>query len=290
MRLFLLLVRRVPDVPSPLLVEVARRLRARGHTVDAGTPEEMLVDADRLTPRHDLYLLKSHTELALSLAASLAAQGARFLNPYPACAAAQDKVVAARRLQAAGVPVPRTFVTGGTGPLRTLLERRGPLVVKPLRGHRGAGVHEVRSPADLAALPPLTGPVVVQDLVPGPGEDLKVYVVGDRVWAVRKPFGPGSFAVPGRPVPVSAEVEALARRAGTACGLALFGLDVIESPDGPVVVDLNYFPGYKGCPDVAGPMADYIDGYARGRRELALPPPAPLADAVPLAGALPPAV
>ena len=250
----------------------------------------MLVDADRLTWSHDLYLLKSHTELALSLAASLHAQGARLLNPYPACAAAQDKVLAVRRLRAAGVPVPRTFVTADVDRLRELLEERAPLLVKPVRGHRGAGVHLLRAPPDLAALPPLHGPVVVQDFVTGPGEDLKIYVVGERVWAVRKPFSPSSFSVPGRPVPVTAEVEAIALRASAACGLGLFGLDVIESPEGPVVVDLNYFPGYKGCEGVAGPMTDYIAAYAAQHHELRLPPVQPLPDAAPLAAALPPAV
>ena len=290
MRLYLILVRRVPPVPSPLLVDVAARLRARGHEVESGTPEEMLVDADRLTWSHDLYLLKSHTELALSLAASLHAQGARLLNPYPASAAAQDKVLAVRRLRAAGVPVPRTFVTADLDRLRELLEERAPLLVKPVRGHRGTGVHVLHGPPDLAALPQLQGPVVVQDFVAGPGEDLKVYVVGERVWMVRKPFSPLSFSVPGRPVPVTPEVEAIALRAGAACGLGLFGLDVIESPDGPVVVDLNYFPGYKGCPDVAGPMAAFIADFAESRRELRLPPLQPLPDAVPLRAALPPAV
>ena len=93
MRLYFLLARRKPPVPSPLLVEVAGRLRARGFGVESGIPEEMLVEGDRLAPSHDLYVLKSNTELALSLAASLHAQGARILNPFPACAAAQDKVL-----------------------------------------------------------------------------------------------------------------------------------------------------------------------------------------------------
>ena len=101
--------------------------------------------------------------------------------------------------------------------------------------------------------------MLVQEHIPGPGEDLKVYVVGDQVFAVRKPFSETSFAVPGRPVRVDAEVRALALRAGRALGLGLFGLDVIESPDGPVVVDANYFPGYKGVPDAGRLIGEYID-------------------------------
>jgi ribosomal protein S6--L-glutamate ligase len=286
-KLYFLLARRVPPVPSPVIVDVAARLRARGFAVESGTPEEMLVAGDRLAPAHDLYVLKSHTELALSMAASLQEQGARVLNPAPATAVAHDKVMAIQRLGAAGVPVPRTFVTGDAGQLRALLEERGPLVVKPLHGYRGIGVHVVRSPRDLIALPPLDGPVMAQDLVAGPGEDLKVYVVGERVWAVRKPFGADSFSVAGRPVPVTREVEAIALQAGSAAGLGLFGIDIIESPDGPVVVDLNAFPGYKGAAGVEGPMADYITDYALGRRELTLPPLQPVPDAAALPADLP---
>ena len=276
MRLFFLGVQRVPDVPSPLLVEVSERLRALGHEVEHGTTERLLVDATGLTPGHDLYLLKSHTELALSVAAGLDAQGARILNPYPACAAAQDKLLAGRRLHAAGVPVPRTFVTGSWQRVADALDGR-PKIVKPVRGHRGAGVEVVRSPADVAGRPEPTTALVVQDLVDGPGEDLKVYVVGERVWAVRKPFSPDSFTRPGRAVPVTREVEEIALRTGAATGLGLFGLDIIEGAGGPVVVDLNYFPGYKGCVGVAEPMTAYIDAYAHGRVQLALPPlgPAP---------------
>lgn len=271
MRMFVLTARRVPDVPSPLLVEVSDRLRALGHEVEHGTPEQMLVDAAGVTPGHDLYLLKSHTELALSVTAALAAQGARVLNPYDACAAAQDKLLANRRLHAAGVPVPRTFVTADHARIAELLDGT-PKIVKPLRGHRGAGVEVVATGADLAGRPEPEGPLIVQDLVDGPGEDLKVYVVGERVWAVRKPFSPSSFSVPGRPVPVTREVEEIALRAAAATGLGLFGLDIIEGPDGPVVVDTNYFPGYKGCVGVAGPMTAYIHAYATGAVDLVLPP------------------
>ncbi|MGH9799104.1 MAG: hypothetical protein ACRD82_01970 [Blastocatellia bacterium] len=51
----------------------------------------------------------------------------------------------------------------------------------------------------------------------------------------------------------------------------MYGLDIIESDRGPYVVDVNYFPGYKGVPNAAGLIADYIDDYASGRVSLKLP-------------------
>jgi ribosomal protein S6--L-glutamate ligase len=261
-----LLARRQPPVPSPLLLHVFDRLRARGFAVEGVIAEEELFSPEALKPEHDLYILKSHTELSLSLAGALHATGARLLNPYPACAAAQNKIIAACMLRAAGVPIPDSWV-GDPGRLRPLLESH-PLVAKPYRGHRGVGVSVVRGEGELVGLSDPSGPLLYQRLLEGPGEDLKVYVVGDEVMAVKKRFDPDSFTRPGRPVEVTPEVGAIAAKVGAAFGLGLFGMDLIETDEGPFVVDLNYFPGYKGLSQAPGLVADYITDYARGRLQL----------------------
>ena len=270
MKLHFILVRRVPPVPSPVLLEVFAVLERRGFEISAGIPEEAVARPDRLRVEDDLYVLKSHTELALSLAGVLDTQGARLLNPYASCIATQDKIVASRRLRAAGVPTPRCWVTGDLALLRPIVEETA-LIVKPHRGHRGAGISIVRNASELAALGPLRAPVLIQEHVAGGGEDVKVYVVGENVFAVRKEFSPTSFTRPGRASEVSAELEEIAVACGRILGLGLYGLDLIESDEGPVVVDVNYFPGYKGVPSVAPLIADYIESYASGRRTLALP-------------------
>lgn len=262
MRIAFLLTRRVPDVPSPVLAEVARRLREAGHTVTGWIPEDVADRVDDLRPSADLYLLKSHTELAVSVAGVLHDRGAAILNDYHACLLAQDKFRAAGQLREADVATPPTWATGDLG-LAVPFLAEGPLVVKPHRGHRGVGVHVVHTVEELAALTASSTPVVVQRHVPGPGADLKVYVAGDVVHAVRKPFAPDSFSRPGVPVPVTAQVHRLAQRVRRAFGLELFGVDVIEGPEGPVVVDVNYFPGYKGCHDPARGIADVVLRAAR---------------------------
>jgi ribosomal protein S6--L-glutamate ligase len=252
-----------------VLLDVFAILRRHGFDVESGIAEETVVAPDRLAVEHDLYVLKSHTELSLSLAGVLDAQGARMLNPYRSCIATQDKIVAARRLRAAGVPAPRSWVTGEVALLAKAVDE-GPLIVKPHRGHRGAGITIVREPSELVSVARSDVPMLVQQYIDGSGEDLKVYVVGDDVFAVRKPFSELSFTEPGTPCPVSDELRRIALGAGRALGLGLYGLDMIESDDGPVVVDVNYFPGYKGVPNVAPLLADYIESYARGERRLEL--------------------
>lgn len=272
LRLYFLLIRRIPPVPSPVL-DAVELLRGRGFQVDVGIPEEMATEVTDLEASHDLYILKSHTELAHSLAGCLHQMGARLLNPFESCEAVQNKFIATRLMRSAQVPTPRTWLTGDFRVLRTILEDH-PVVIKPYRGHRGAGVRLLRTPADLESAPPSDDALLVQEYVEGTREDLKVFVVGDEVFGTRKTFSPTSFAEPGRPCPVSPEVREIALQCGEVFGLGLYGLDFMEGPDGPVVVDLNFFPGYRGVPGAAARIAEYITAYARG--ETGLRPPRPV--------------
>jgi ribosomal protein S6--L-glutamate ligase len=272
--IYFLLVRRVPPVQSAVLKEVFAELTCRGFHVESGIAEEMVTRPEDLIATHDLYVLKSHTELSLSLAGILDLQGARLLNPYANCALTQNKIVTAHLLRAAGVPTPRSWVTGNLTFLEDVVEER-PLVIKPYLGHRGAGLRIVRNPTELAAVPAPEHPVLVQEFIEGSREDLKIYVVGQQVFGVRKPFSSDSFTQPGRPCAVSPEVRAIALRCGQVFGLGLYGLDIVESANGPWVVDLNTFPGYKGVPGIAPLIADYIARVATGQVHLpraALPP------------------
>jgi len=68
-------------------VELFDILRGRGFRVEIGVAEELVVRPEKLAVKHDLYILKSHTSLWLSLAGVLHLQGARLLNPYLPCLA-----------------------------------------------------------------------------------------------------------------------------------------------------------------------------------------------------------
>ena len=70
---------------------------------------------------------------------------------------------------------------------------------------------------------------------------------------------------------VAPELVELARRCGRAFGLTLYGLDLIEGPDGPVIVDVNYFPGYRGVPGAAERVAEQVERFARSPVEERLP-------------------
>ncbi len=264
LRVHFLLAQRVPPTPSPVLVDVYERLRARGVAVDDSIPEQTLTSAEEFTVRHDLYVLKSHTELALSVAGTLSALGARLLNPHRSCLLTQDKITCTKLLADAGVPVPRFWVTGDFELMMPLLTRC-PLIAKPHRGHLGSSIHVLRSPDDLASLRPTEGPFLFQQYVESEGEDLKAYVVGEDVFAVRKQFSPASFQHFGRPAEVDARTRGIVLSCGRLLGLHVYGVDLVVTNDGPFVVDVNSFPGYKGVPGAAELIADYIYRYASQR-------------------------
>ncbi len=268
MKFHFLLARRTPDVPSQIILDVSKILRERGHRVNSSIPEEELRGLHDLPVDQDLYLLKSYTELSLSLAGALSAQGANLINPYDGCAAARNKIVCYQMLKKACVPVPKAWITSDLSSLTPLLGQHA-LILKPVMGWRGEGIRVVHDEKQLAAIPQAPGPLLIQEYLENPGEDLRLYVAGEEVFGIRKRFSHTSFAVDGEPVPVSREMRSIARLCGRIFDLQLYGIDVIEGADGPKVVDVNYFPGYKGVPNAAYAVAEHIENYAASSKHTA---------------------
>ena len=84
-------------------------------------PERQVTALDDLRVECDLYLLKSGTELALSLGGALHTLGVATLNPYPTVALMRNKIILTRLLQQAGVPTPATYAALHPGELAPLL-------------------------------------------------------------------------------------------------------------------------------------------------------------------------
>jgi ribosomal protein S6--L-glutamate ligase len=273
MRIGLILVRHPVERQSPIMPEAARLLAERGVEVDRLYPDERVVDLGCLRIEHDLYVLKSGTETALALAGALHAAGAPILNPYAVAAACRDKVMTTQLLRSAGVPLPETYVAARADQLQPLLTE-GAIVVKPSRGSQGRGVRVVRTATELADVDAAGAPLLAQRYKEPRGRDRKLYRIGNRVFGVKRTWPARTYEEKvGEPFSVSEELREIVWRCGTAFGIDLYGVDVIES-DRPYVVDMSSFPGFKGVPDAAALLADYI--YDAGLRvvERVVPPSA----------------
>jgi ribosomal protein S6--L-glutamate ligase len=261
-RIALIMKRYPPSQVGPVMPAVCRSLRDRGNRVDIVHPEERLTGLDGLRVDRDLYVLKSKTELARSLAGALDALGAAILNPFSVAMQCRDKAVATKILQEAGVPTPETFVAAHPADLGPAL-REGTLVVKPHRGSGGRGVRVVRTEDDLASLAPSNGVIFAQRYHRPQGPDHKIYRIGDQVFGVERVWPPRTYEEKlGRAFVPSPEEREIALRCGEAFGIDLYGIDIVISDGRPYVVDISSFPGFKGIPGAAGRIAQHIHAAA----------------------------
>jgi ribosomal protein S6--L-glutamate ligase len=259
-----LLERGSPPRLNPIFAEAFELLEAQRIRVAVRFPEDELVPLDSFKIDADLYVLKSNTELALSLAMAYEHIGARVLNRARASSLAKDKLLAAAILARAGIPAPRSLGARRPSQLADYIEADRPLILKPHRGYHGAGVTVAEQPSELPPTDVYPEVVFAQEYLAGARRDLKVFAIGDDIFGVRKVFAADSYLRAGEPTVLSPEIEQLARRCGAAFGLEMYGLDVAEDPQtGPRVIDVNYFPGYRGVPDAARRVADYIAQAAR---------------------------
>lgn len=265
MRIGMLLVNHPATRPSPIFPEVVRRLGERGAEVTAIYPDDQTTDLRTLRVEHDLYVLKAGTDTALSVAGALHALGARIVNPYPVSAMLRDKIVTSAVLERAGIPAPRAVVAAEPADLMPLLAE-GPIVVKPYRGSQGRGVQIVRTADELAAVD-AEPPLFAQTYLAPEGLDHKIYVIGDEVHGVERPWPPKTYEDKlGRPLQITREVRDIAARIAEAFGLSVFGFDVVMHHGEPYVIDISSFPGFKGVPDAAALLAGHI--YSCAEREL----------------------
>lgn len=253
----LLLLGRAPSARS-VLPEVVGRLEAGG----ARVATRLLSPGQPLPPEApdaDLLVLRDLEREQLRAAAVLERSGVPTCNSAAAHARSLDKLAVLRALQAAGVPVPVTRpVAAWSDVLAAAAD--GPVVVKPRVGEQGAGVLLLDGPAP--ARPPASGPWLVQQRVPTHGPDRKLYVVGRAVDGVLRRW-PAPADRAGEPFAPEPRLVELARTAARALGLEICGIDVVDGPHGPVVVDANAFPGAKGVLGAAERMAEHLLQRAR---------------------------
>lgn len=246
----------------PEVVRLLGELGAAARLLHLG---DDLIDVARVRLDYDLYVLKNRRDLGMSVAADLHRAGAALLNPYPVSALLRDRIVTFRVLRAAGVPVPETFIASHASQLLSALER-GPLIIRPHRRARLRRSELVSNATELAALGPMEEPVFAQRYhAPDGPVHRKIYSIGSErfgVLRVRPARTPEEMR--GDPFTLTPELEDIARRCGSAFGIDLFGVDVVESDGRTYVIDISSFPGFKGVPDASERLARYI--YAAAER------------------------
>jgi RimK family alpha-L-glutamate ligase len=183
--------------------------------------------------------------------------GIRVINSPTAIERTVDKYYTSFLLADAGIPTPRTMVTEDFDEaLCAFRELGGDVVVKPLFGSEGKGMVRV-SDEDLAyrvfrTLELGRAVFYLQEYIPHGQEDVRAFVVGDRMVAAMRRRGTGwktnvAQGAQVEPLVLSAPLEEQSLRAARLVGTDYVGVDLLQAEDGRTfVLEVNSIPGWRG--------------------------------------------
>lgn len=182
------------------------------------------------------------------------------LNTAESVQICDDKALNSIALEEAGVPTPKTILAFSLESALEALEIVGyPAVMKPVSGSWGRLLAKVNGPEQAKAVIGQKlelgsvhhGVFYIQEFVPKPDRDIRAYVVGDKVlaasyrssehWVTNAARGATSM-----PCPITPEIEDLALRACAAVKARLAGVDLIETPNGLQIVEVNSGGEFRG--------------------------------------------
>lgn len=180
--------------------------------------------------------------------------------------ASRDKLQALQIFETRSIPFPPSCFVCRRQDLDGAIQHLGdpPYIVKVLQGTQGSGVvlaDDARQAVTVAeALLDAGRPVLLQRFIAeSHGKDVRAVVVGDRVIsAVRRENTTGEFrsnvhrGAEAAPIEIDPAFAVMAVRATHALGLEVAGVDMLESADGPVVMEVNSSPGIRGMEDATG--------------------------------------
>lgn len=186
---------------------------------------------------------------------------------------ALDKARTSFLLRKAGLPTPPTLITQHQDEAEAAVERYGEAVLKPLYGSLGEGIARVVPGAEAAdhirRLLSALGAVYVQKFVGPGGRDIRGFVVGGRVAAaIHRVAKEGEWitnvfqGAKTEPADLSDDLRTLCVKAAAVIGLDYTGVDMIETADGPTILEVNGTPSWMGVDRTCNrDMAEEIVGH-----------------------------
>ncbi|HLQ28466.1 MAG TPA: hypothetical protein VK140_04410 [Ktedonobacteraceae bacterium] len=269
-----------PETPNHPVIGVALHKLSARHTVrlldvHQLTAAQAITQAEAHLPA-SIYLLKSHAPQALALAHHLEQRGALVVNSWASSMACQDRALMAQRMREAGLPWPRTW---NFPTLEHLLSQDDllatlpfPLIIKSYYSHRGDLVDKMYTVGQLQALAQewRQEPVILQEFAHGDGWDIKLWVIDAHIFAARRRT-PLEANAPKEDHPISEEDlpkawRQIALEIGHAFDLRLYGVDLLMTGGGPMVVDVNSFPGFRGVPGADDALVALVERLVEERQ------------------------
>jgi len=203
--------------------------------------------------------------------------GTYSLNPSIAITRSRDKLRAYQLLAKAGVDMPKTGFAHDLNDTGSLIKSIGgaPLIVKLTEGTQGVGVvlaeTEKSAESVIQAFRGIDADIIVQEFIQeSEGSDVRCFVVGDKVVAAMKRQGaPGDFRSnlhrggTAEKIKLTKKEREIAVKSARIMGLKCAGVDLLQSKNGPLIMEVNSSPGLEGIEsatqaDIAGIIITYL--------------------------------
>ena len=208
--------------------------------------------------------------------------GVPTVNTFEVADVCGNKLLTTMRLIRDSIPTPRTRLAFTPESALAAIEELGyPAVLKPLVGSWGRLISKVndRDAAEtILEHKDVLGTYMhsifyVQEYVPKPGRDIRAFVVGDETiaaiyrasehWITNTARGGKATKCP-----VTPQLNDLCVRAARAVGGGVVAVDVLEAPEGLLVIEVNYTMEFRNSIDTTGVdiparVIDHVLGVAR---------------------------
>ena len=190
----------------------------------------------------------------------------------------RDKLRSLQLLAKAGIGMPKSAFASIPKNIENVLEQVGgaPVVIKLLEGTQGIGVilAETHKSAKsvIESFLALKANILVQEFIKeAGGADIRAFVVdGKVVGAMKRQGAPGEFRSnlhsggTANVIELTKEERQTAIKSAKKLGLAIAGVDMLQSIRGPLVMEVNSSPGLEGIEgatglDIAGKIIEFIE-------------------------------
>lgn len=252
--------------------------------LDSDEPEiryrgELLNELDAIIPR----IRPSLTFYGCALARQFESMGIFSLNSANAISRSRDKLESLQIMQKNGITIPRSAFSSSPRHNEQLIDAvdGAPLIIKLLSGTQGQGVILTDSHRStesvIEAFQTSKTPILIQKFIEeSNGCDLRIFIIDGKVIAAMKRIATeGEFRAnvhKGASVHkavLNEQERHLAVQAAKSFGLHVAGVDIIQSENGPMVLEVNSSPGLEGIEkttdkDVAKAMIKAIERRLNG--------------------------
>ncbi|MHA2380039.1 MAG: RimK family alpha-L-glutamate ligase [Candidatus Thorarchaeota archaeon] len=203
--------------------------------------------------------------------------GIYVMNPAYSFRRAKDKYATLTALHKVGIRVPRTYIGENLEAAISFADEVGDVVIKPLIGARGLGAiraqHRELNYRAMKFIHQLGQVLYVQEVIHKPQRDIRAFVIGDQlIGAIYRYLPEGNedewrtnVHGGGRAelAHLDKEYTECAIKTAETLRLDYTGIDILESPEGPCVIEANAAPSWSALSrvtgkDIAGQIVDKL--------------------------------